>query len=35
MGTKTPVSANVHDREEPTIQEEEMQFDDMGTPIPE
>jgi len=35
MGTETPASANVHDDKEPTIQEEEMQFDDMGTPIPE
>jgi len=35
MGTETPASANVHDREEPTIQEEEMQFDDMDTSIPE
>ena len=35
MGTDTPASANVHDEEEPTIQEEEMQFDEMGTPIPE
>jgi len=29
MGTETPVSANVHDQEEPTIQEGEMQFDDI------
>jgi len=35
MGTDTPASANVHDETEPTIQEEEMQFDNMGTPIPE
>jgi len=35
MGTDTPASANVHNKAEPTIQEEEMQFDDMGTPIPE
>jgi len=32
--TDTPASANVHDEEEPTIQEEEMQFDDMSTPLP-
>ena len=35
MGIKTPTSTNVHDHEEPTVQEEEMQFDDVGTPIPE
>jgi len=28
MGEETPVRANVHDHEEPTIQEGEMQFDD-------
>jgi len=30
MGTETPNSANVHDQEEPTIQEGEMQFDDVS-----
>jgi len=28
MGTETPDSARIHDREEPTTQEGEMQFDD-------
>jgi len=35
MGTDTPASANMHDDKEPTIQEEEMQFDDMDNSIPE
>jgi len=29
MGTETPNSANIHDQEEPTIQEGEMQFGDV------
>jgi len=29
MGTETPNSANIHDREEPTVQEGEMQIDDV------
>jgi len=35
MGTDIPASTNVHDAEEPVIQEGEMQFDDMNTPLPE
>ena len=35
VGTDIPTSANVHDEEEPTIQEGEMQFDDMNTSLPE
>jgi len=35
MGADTLTSANVHDEEEPAIQEGEMQFNDMNTLIPE
>jgi len=35
MGTGIPTSANVHDEEEPIVQEGEMQFDNMNTSLPE
>ena len=35
MGTEIPASINMHDHKEPTIQEGEMRFDDMSTPIQE